>query len=256
MCKRINIKLIKDGIIPVISLGLFFLFWELYVIFSEIPLWLLPRPSAVVVDLFTNFGFYLNHLKYTMTAALSGLLISIILSSLIAIIFIHSKIIEKGLWPLIISFRIIPSLALAPFLTLIFGIDINSKIAMAAIISFFPILIGLVTGLNSVDKETTDLFKSFNANKYQSLVKLKIPTSLPYFFSGLKVAATLSITGAFVGEFIASDRGLGFLIITSSRFFNSLVSFSSITMIVLAGLVLFGLVSFLEKKILFWKTNE
>lgn len=253
MCKRINREKLENILYPLIFLSAGLLIWEYYVYFFNIPQWLLPRPSIILIDFIFNLKFYLDHFIVTMTTAIIGFFAAIIVSLLVATIFIHSKIIEKGLWPIILALRITPILAITPILIIFFGTGLNSKIIIAALISFFPILVNFINGLKSVDHDSLDLFKSFSSNKLDIFLKLRLPSSLQDFFSGLKISSLLAITGAFIGEFIASNKGIGYLIVTSARTFDLVTSFSAILSIILGGFFLFGIISLIEKRVIYWK---
>lgn len=255
MCRRNFKEKLKDLIIPIGFLLGGLLFWEISMNIFNIPEWLLPKPSQIGHQLFLNPTFFIFHLQFTMTSAVLGFLIANIISLIIGIIFIHSRLIERGIWPWIMALRIAPTLALAPFLIILFGIGMNSKIATAALICFFPLLVNFINGLKLIDRDSLDLFKSFSATQWQLFSKLRIYNSLPFYFTGLKIASASSISGAFIGEFISSNRGIGFLIMVHSRLFNFDTVFAAIVLIIFSGLLFWWLISFIEKKVIFWNNS-
>lgn len=220
-------------------------------IFS-IPQYLLPTPSAIAIDLSKNIGSLLFHVSITFYEAILGFLIANAIGILIAIAFVHSKTLKRGLYPFAIALKTTPIIALVPLLVLWFGNGIFSKVAAAALISFFPSLVNTVKGLQSVDIEALDLFKSLSASKWDIFTKLRLPTALPYIFSALKISTSLAVIGAIVGEFVGSNKGIGFVILINSYYLETVKMFSAIILAALTGIVFFGIVSFIEKRIIFW----
>lgn len=144
-------------------------------------------------------------------------------------------------------------IAIAPLLVIWFGNGLLSKVVMAALVAFFPVLVNAVDGLVSIDKEALDLMKSLNASQIQIFRKIRFPNSLPLVFSSLKIASTLAVVGAVIGEFTGATEGIGYLINTSSYYLNTDLMFAGIILISIGGILFFGLVAYLEKKIIFWK---
>jgi len=250
--KNIKNKLRKFTL-PIVFLVAEILVWEFLTWILKIPDYLLPRPSRIIFEIFSQFGFLLKNLGITMSTAVSGYLIANLLSFITAVIFTHSKTIEKGFYPQIIVLKTIPILALAPLLILWFGIGFVSKIAIVSLVCFFPLLVNTLKGLKTVDEDTLAMFRSLSASKWQIFLKLRLPSSLPYLFSALKISTALSLIGAFVGEFISSNAGLGYLILSYTRTFESSAAFAVLAMSSLAGVLFFGLIAFIEKKIVFWQ---
>jgi NitT/TauT family transport system permease protein len=172
---------------------------------------------------------------------------------LTAVIFVHFKKVERILYPYIIALKIAPILALSPFIVLLFGIGVVSKIIIVIIVCFFPFLVNVVSGLQITDQAKLDLFHSLSASKSQIFFKLRLPNSLSYIFPALKLTSTLAITGAFVGEFIASNKGIGYVVLIATRTLKTETALAAITLIVVTGIMLFTLIDLLEKKILFWQ---
>ena len=168
----------------------------------------------------------------------------------------HYKTIKKGLYPYAIALNTIPLIAIAPLLIVWFGTGILSKIIASVIICFFPILVNTVRGLNNFDKETIDLFRSYSATKSQIFTKLRLPASLPYLFTGLKIATGLSVVGSLVGEFIGGNKGLGYIILVSSYRLETINMFGAIMLSTLMGIIFFLIISFIEKRVIFWNQLE
>jgi len=226
--------------------------WEIFLRFYAVPEYILPAPSRIAADLFSNIGMLAYNSGITLCEAFLGFLAANLFALVTAAVFVHSKTIKMAFYPFAIAIKITPIVAIAPLLILWFGNGFMSKAATAAIIAFFPILVNTVKGLESVGKDELDLFKSLSASKWQIFVNLRFPAALPYIFSALKVSTSLAIVGALVGEFVGSNKGIGFVILMSSHYLDTVRMFSAIISIVLVGIFLFGAISLIEKKILFW----
>ena len=243
--------------IPILVFITVFILWEWWAITSDLPKFLLPRPSEIIQEIFTKFGFFLKHLGVTLQAAVSGFLIAAALSFFIASLFIYSKKIEHAFYPYIIALRIAPVLALAPLIILWLGIGIIPKIVIVVLICFFPLLVNTIKGLHSIDQEILEVFKSFSASKWQVFQKLRFPSSLPYIFQALKISSTSALTGAFVGEFmVGGAKGIGYVILFSARSFETATTFAALTVLILVGLVFFFALDFLEKKVVYWQKTK
>ena len=230
--------------------------WELSVWFFSIPHYLLPPPSIIALSFAKNFNLLLFHAGVTLTEAFFGFLCANILGVLVAIAFSHSRTLAKSLYPFVIALKTTPLIAVAPLLILWFGNGIFSKIAAAALISFFPIIVNTVKGLESIDAEALDFLKSISASQWQIFTKLRFPTALPSIFSALKISSSLSVVGAIVGEFIGADKGIGFVILISSYHLETAEMFSAVIAAALIGIIFFLAVSLIERKVIFWNSPE
>lgn len=252
-------KNIKRGLkeigIPILFFVGILLVWEILVLLFNIPEYLLPRPTSIISEIITNFSSLLSHTGITMFEAIAGYIIANLIGFCIAVIFAHSKTIEKGFYPYAIALKTTPIIAMAPLLVLWFGTGLFSKIVTAALVCFFPILVNTVKGLGSVDSDALDLFKSYSASKWQIFTKLRLPNSLPYIFSALKISTGLAVVGAVVGEFVGASKGIGYVILVSSYHLETTTMFAAIIMSALAGVLFFWLISILEKKFIFWEEN-
>jgi NitT/TauT family transport system permease protein len=243
----------KEYLSPFIFFLIIFGLWEFLAINTSLPTFLFPKPTGIIAELFRRFPYLIEHLLITLRIALLGYIIANVLSFLTAIIFVHFKKVERILYPYIIALKIAPILALSPFIVLLFGIGVVSKIIIVIIVCFFPFLVNVVSGLQITDQAKLDLFHSLSASKSQIFFKLRLPNSLSYIFPALKLTSTLAITGAFVGEFIASNKGIGYVVLIATRTLKTETALAAITLIVVTGIMLFTLIDLLEKKILFWQ---
>lgn len=237
------------------ALVLIIILWELFIKFFSVPEYLLPAPSKIFVEFEKNYQILLTHINVTFFESLMGFLLGSSFGILLAILFVYSKTLEMSLYPYAIALKNVPIVALAPLLIVWFGNGIFPKIVVAAIISFFPIVVNMVEGLKSADNESFDIFKSLSASEKQIFFKLRFPSSLPFLFAGLKLSATLAVVGAIVAEFAGSDKGLGFYILISSHRLETASMFLGIIASSLLGIFFFYLISFLEIILIPWKKN-
>lgn len=216
--------------------------------------YILPSPLQVLRRLWELRGPLLTaHLPATMQVVFVGLVISVVLGLALAILMDRSPIAEKALYPLIIASQTIPTTALAPLFVLWFGYTMWSRVLVTVLMTFFPIAITVFDGFRSVKTEMTELMFTFGANRWQIFWKLKFPAVLPYFFSAIKMAVPLSIIGAAIGEWLGAQNGLGYF---SRRMMTQLDGagvFAPILLLSVAAMLLTGIVSVLEKRIVTWR---
>ncbi|TLS49286.1 ABC transporter permease [Paenibacillus antri] len=240
----------KNGLYPLGFAAAFVVLWELAVRWFDIPVYLLPAPSSVVSSMDASLA---SHMTVTLLEALVGFLIANVLGLLTAVIFVHSKPIEKGAFPLAIALKTTPLVALAPLLVVWMGTGYSSKVVASMLICFFPILVNSVKGLKAIEHEAWELFSTYKGSKWDMFWKLRLPTSLPYVLSALKISSSLAIVGAIVGEFVGANKGLGYVVLVSSYHMDTPVMFSAIIASAACGLALFWAIAWLEKKVIFWQ---
>ena len=240
-------KLLKNWL-PAILLFFFFLFvWEFSVVIFDVPNWLLPSPSVIMFDFHNHTSLIIEHSQKTILEIISGLFISLILAFSLSVAISWSSILNKAIFPFIITSQIIPIFTLAPLIIVWFGTGIASKIIVIVLFTFFPVVITTFNGLKSSDKVLVDMFKTLGANKFQIYSKLYIPNALPQIFSGIKVASVLSVIGAVIGEWIGSSGGLGWLIKLSGPQFKTERIFAAIVTLSVIALLLYLVTILLEK---------
>lgn len=224
--------------------------WESVTRGGLLPDNLLPAPSAVVQALFDNWDVLLGHTLQTTFETVLGLAIATVLGLAIAILLDLSPWIRRAVYPLLITSQTVPMVALAPLLVIWFGFDLAPKVIVVTLYCFFPIAVAVADGLMGTDPDLLRLMQSMKASQWQTLRLVRLPGALPSFFSGLRIAATYSVTGAIVGEYVAAEKGLGLYMKTSM---NVIVQvFAAVLITVVLSLCLFGLVSFLEWLALPW----
>lgn len=215
---------------------------------------ILPTPTDIARKLWElKVVLVLEHLPATLSIIIIGLFISIFLGVGIAVWMSVSETIERTFYPILISSQTIPVIALAPIFVLWFGYSIWSKVVVTVLITFFPITVNTYDGLKSTSKEYRDLLLTMGAKKKDIFFKLQVPACTPHFFSGLKIAVTLSVIGAAIGEWIGAQAGLGYFSRRMMTQFDGAGIFAPIVMLSAIGILFFLLVVWLERRILKWR---
>ena len=227
-------------------------FWELYVRAGQISAAILPTPIAVVVALFANWSIIYVNTMQTLLETVIGLAASTLLGLLIAIGLDSSDWLKRTLYPLLITSQTIPMIALAPLLLIWFGYDLGPKVLVVVLYCFFPIAVACADGLLGTDPDLLRLMKSMRATRWQTLWLVRLPGAMPAFFSGLRIAATYSVTGAIFGEYVGAYQGLGIYMQTSANSHAIVLVFAAILVTAVLSLLLFGLVALIERIALPW----
>jgi NitT/TauT family transport system permease protein len=238
--------------LPTIAAILFVGLWWLATIVFQIREFMVPAPPDIV-DAFIRLGDYLlSESLVTLWESVAGFLLATVSGLLLAIILVASPLIERAMLPLIIAANSIPKIALAPLFTVWMGFDLEPKIAMSLLVCFFPIVVAAMAGLTSAPAELHELATSLSASRWKTFLKIRIPWALPQIFVGLKVAVTLSVIGAVVGEFTGGDRGLGRVISSSGQNADTPLAFAAITLLAVMSVGLYYIVVLLERLALPW----
>jgi len=249
-------RAIQQYFAPTIVVIALIVFWELLARMIGMS-FILPSPTEVVVKLWEIRSILFTvHLPATLLIILTGLGLSIIFGVGLAVWMSLSKAAEKAFYPIIISSQTIPIIALAPIFVLWFGYSIWSKVVVTILITFFPITVNTFDGLKSSSKELRELLQTMGATKREIFFKLSVPQALPHFYSGLKVAVTLSVIGAAIGEWLGAQSGLGYFSRRMMTQFDGAGVFAPIVLLSAVGISLFLLVVILEKISLKWRRTE
>ncbi len=230
--------------------------WEASVHLFSIPVYLLPAPSQIWVECSAMSGVILKHTLATLHTVLIGFLVSILISIPLAVVLTLSRGIATAVYPVLVITQAIPKVALAPLLVIILGANELPRVVITFLVAFFPLVIASATGLMSVPHELIELGRSYKISLWQELCRIRLPYAVPMIFSGLKVAITLSVVGAVVGEFVNADRGLGFLIVSASAFFQVPVAFGALVLLSLMGVVLFQIIVVIERIFFPWSAES
>jgi NitT/TauT family transport system permease protein len=238
-----------------ISLLAGLLAWQALVALRNYPSFILPTPLAVGARFLqaVRDGSLLRHSAVTLAEVLSGLTLGVGVATVLGYLLARSLPLERLLSPYIIASQAIPVVAIAPLLVIWFGPGVFSKVLICALIVFFPVLINTVVGVRSVPADLRDLLRSLRATRWQMLRLLEAPAALPVFLGGLRVGATLAVIGAVVGEFVGAKSGLGFLINVGRGLYDTALVFVAVFTLVALALSLYGLVAWLESRLLAWQ---
>jgi NitT/TauT family transport system permease protein len=253
--RAIKVGLIKN-VLPLAGIVTFLAVWQLVVIIYKMPPYLLPTPTAIAASFIDEFPTLLSNGWVTVYEMLVGYAMAVGIAIPLAIAITSSRRFNEFVMPTILFFQIVPKVAIAPLFLVWFGVGSTPKILVAFLISFFPIVIDTAVGLRSMSTEMADLARSMGATRLQIFTKFRLPTSLPYLFSGLKVAATLAIAGTVVGEFVGADSGLGYLLLVTNSNLETALMFATIVALTIIGLVFYYIVELLEGLLIPWHVTH
>jgi NitT/TauT family transport system permease protein len=237
---------------PLFTLAGLILLWEILVRVLDVKEFLLPTPSAIAEEAHRQGSTLVQATKVTMIEVLLGFGLCIAIGIPIAVLIVYSKIIRNVFYPLLVAAQAIPRIAIAPLMVLWFGLGTEGKMIMAFSIAVFPLIINTVVGLQAVDRDTMYVVQSMGAGPLQSFVKVRFPAALPSIYGGLKIAVTLAVIGAIVGEFVGSREGLGYLVVVGQGTLNTRLIFASVLLMALMGIVLFYTLEILERLTIGW----
>lgn len=239
-------------VVPLLTVAILVALWEAGVRIFGVPAYIAPAPSDIGKTLVSDFPNLLANFWPTLFESLLGFATGNLAAVLIAIAFVHNKTVEKAFFPIAVFVNTVPILAIAPILVLIFGGGLTAKVVIAALICFFPTLVNMVRGLESVSPQVMELARILSASKWEIFWKIRLPTSLPFLFAALKIAATTSVIGAIVGEWVGADKGLGTLIIDATFNFRSALLYATVLMSSGLSVVMFVLVATAERVFVRW----
>lgn len=238
------------------SLVIVMIAWEILCRLTQVREIMLPLPSKIFAELASEPAWYLRHTLYTLWTTLAGFLLAVVLGVLIAVALVGSRLFERFLYPLIVGFNSVPKVALAPLFVVWLGTGAEPKIAIALLIAVFAIIVDSVHGLRSVPSDIIDLGKVLKGSAWDFFFKVKLPCALPSMVAGMKVAMSLALVGAIVGEFVSSQRGLGYVIMSAQGTFDTVRVFAALFILAAMGLLLYGLLAWLEKRAMPWRQTH
>lgn len=242
----------RSRVLPLIGIALFLVIWEIAVRIWELPTYLLPTPTEIVQEMIRKHQDLIDHSLVTAYEMILGYFLAIAVAVPLAVAITAFRSFDKFITPILLFFQTVPKISIAPLFLVWFGVGPFPKILVAFLISFFPIVIDTAVGLRSIAPEMVDLARSMGASKRQIFLRFRLPGSLPYLFSGLKVAATLAVVGAVVGEFVGADRGLGYLLLVANSNLLTPLMFGTIVALTFQGLILFNIIQVLENILIPW----
>ncbi|MBP1154491.1 MULTISPECIES: ABC transporter permease [unclassified Paenibacillus] len=232
-------------------LGLFAV-WEVACRILQVPEYLMPTPMNIVERFIQDWSVIVSHSGITLSEVLLGFTMSVFIGIPIAILIVYSKYFSNSVFPILIGIHCVPMISFAPLLIIWFGFGMLTKVLIAFMISFFPIVINTVVGLQSMEKDMFHLAKSLRANKMQTFIYFRLPKALPSIFGGLKVGITLAVVGAVVAEFVSSQKGLGYLQLTAHSQLDVTMEFCVIFTLAFIGIGLFSIIGWIERLSMPW----
>lgn len=264
------VRALADAAPPLIALAIALVVWEGVVAVVKLPVYLLPAPSAIVGTLWglLQTGFVppqhlgapaegiLYHAYITFVEAGVGLFIGSLVGLALAVIMVHSRFAEETLYPIIVTIRSTPMVAIAPIFIIWFGFTIMPKAIVAALATFYPMLVNCITGMRSIEPTTLEFFQSVHASRSEIFWKLRVPNTLPYFFAALRLNVSLCLIGAIVGELVGAREGLGQMMTAAAINLRTTEVFSGVIVLTMIGLVLTQIVTFIGSRVLYWHETE
>lgn len=237
----------KEYVLPALTLVALAVVWELACWAFRIPTFILPAPSHIASEAWAHRAQLPEHTWRTLWETLAGFGLSIAIGVPLAVVIVWSPFLHHTIYPLLVVTQSVPKVAIAPLIVVFMGVGEMPKILVAFLVAFFPIVVDTATGLNAVPPELIDLSRSLKASKLQEFMNIRFPTSVPFLFSGLKVAVALSVVGAVVGEFVQADKGLGYLIVVSTTYWRTGLAFAALVLLSIMGVALFAVVALVER---------
>ena len=241
---------------PVIALVALAVGWELWTRLADVKVYILPGPVVIFRRLFGDVGHFSYHGFVTLWEAMAGFGLGATVAFVGATLMAHSRLLERSLLPLAILVKVTPIVAVAPLFVVWFGFGSWPKVLIAALITFFPVLVNAMVGLRSVNPGALDFFRSIHASRAEIFFKLRLPSSLPYLFAAFRISIPLSVIGAVVGEWFTGDRGLGSVIIVAHNNLDMPTLFSAVLVLAFIGIGLTIFTAYLERRVLFWHESS
>ena len=240
---------------PVLTTVLFFALWEVLCRMLKVPSFILPTPSESMVALITQWSTIWPNARHTLLTTSAGFLISVAVGLMLGMLFGASNSVYRCVNPLLVAFNSIPKVAVVPVLVLWFGIGTVPAILTAFLLSFFPIVVNVAAGIATTEPELVDVLRSIGATRTDILIKVGLPRSLPYFFASLKVAITLAFVGAIMSETVASNEGVGYLMLAASSSFQIPLVFASLLLVAILGVAMYGIAVLVEQRFTSWASR-
>lgn len=244
---------LKTGAAGLFSLVVVLVVWEVLCRVLEVREIMLPLPTAILAELYNEASWYAEQTMYTLWTTVLGFVLAVLGGVLIAVALVSSRLFERFLYPLIIGFNSVPKVALAPLFVVWMGTGAEPKVAIAFLIAVFAIIVDTVHGLRSVPQDVTDLGRVLKGSSWDFFFKVKLPCALPSVVAGMKVAMSLALVGAIVGEFVSSQKGLGYVIMSAQGMFDTVRVFAALFILGAMGVVLYGALVWLERRATPWR---
>lgn len=240
-------EMLQRYALAVLSHLLLIAVWHFFVVFAKVPKIVMPSPYDTLQALLTPNYRWLENILATTTEIFAGYFLAVVTGIALALMFSWFRWLEMLSMPLLVTLNMVPKVALGPLMIVWFSYGIWPNTLMAFAIAFFPIILTTARGLREVEPDLLDLVRSLRGSRWQLFVKIQLPNALPYIFSGMKVAAILAVAGAIVGEFLGSERGLGYLMLQVQVTLDTAAMFMAVILITMIGGALYGMVLGLER---------
>jgi NitT/TauT family transport system permease protein len=232
--------------------------WEWIVRALAVPPFLVPAPSAIARAFAAGVTsrLYLGHFWVTLSETLLGFLIAAVSGIVLGAAIAQFRLLEQTVYPYLVALQTLPKIAIAPLIIVWFGFGLSSKVIIAAMVGFFPVLVNVIVGLKTIDQAKLELMQSFNASRWQTFRLVRFPNALPFVFAGLDVAIVFSVLGAIVGEFVGAQQGLGNLILQFNFALDIAGVFAVLILLSLLGVALHLVMQAIQKRLVFWAEPE
>lgn len=240
----------------IISFVVVFALWEFCAWAFDVPAYILPPPTQIWADFWNQHVRILDGARITSSQIVLGYILSIVISIPLAVMVSYSPKIERAILPIIVALQIVPKIAIAPLFIIWFGFGLAPKLLLVFLLCFFPIMVSATTGLRSVPQDILDLARSTGTSELMVFRKIRLPYAMPNIFTGLKVAATLATTAGIVAEFVASDRGLGYMLLEYNGNLETGLVFATIILLSFIGVTLYSIVEFVERRVVSWHVSQ
>jgi len=247
---------IANRIIPLTALALVLLLWEMAVRWTDMPAYILPGPLQIGRTLADGWGLLLDHTAVTLAEAGLGFVLAVALAFAVGFILNQVYWLNQALLPLLVVSQTIPIITLAPLFLIWFGWGILPKVLVVILVCFFPVVINLLNGLNSVDPDLINLFRSMGAGRLAIFRMVKLPSALPSFFAGMKISASYGIMAAVIGEWLGAQQGLGYYMTIAQKSFRVDRALAAVIIIAALSLLWVKLIEWLETKAMPWTTHQ
>jgi NitT/TauT family transport system permease protein len=247
---------VSSYVYPTVTAIALFAVWEAVTRLGAISPLLLPAPSEVLLTAVKDFPLLYQMSVVTAAEFLLGFGLSVLVGLPVGALIVYARPVELSLYPLLVAFQTMPKAAIAPIFVVWLGTGITSKVLIAFTIAFFPIVIDTVVGLRAAQAETIHLVRSMGANAFQIFWYVRFPNALPAIFGGLKVASTLAVVGAIVGEFVSADRGLGYLVLVANGELNTRLVFACVLMLTVLGMAFYFMIEAFERLAVRWHVSS
>ena len=233
-----------------------FLLWEFAVHLFGIKEYLLPPPSKVWTEFLKRYTIVMPSAWVTLQEIVAGYLLAVVVSIPLALAVAYSRFMEQAVYPVIVFLQIIPKIAIAPLFIIWFGFGFMPKLLLVFLLSFFPIVVSSIAGFKSLDRDVMDFARTTGASSWRLFFKIRLPQALPHIFTGLKVGAALAATAAVIAEFVASDKGLGYLLLQYNGNIDTPMVFATIVLLSLLGLAVYYVVEIIERLAIPWHVSQ